>query len=86
MGDPSNPIFEIRVRAFYTSHEADIAPSTTVLVQADSSGQQPDWDKLLRHQVKAVAEQIHEFPATNIRAMTLAEADNFRADEGEEEK
>lgn len=77
------PIIEITVRAFYTSIEADAVPSTRVQVQENGSGKLPDWDKLMAHLVKGVAEQIHGAPMTDIRPMTRDEVDIYCADEGE---
>lgn len=82
---PIGPILKITVCGFYTSKEADIAPSASVLVQADGSGEPPDWDRIVRHLVKSVAESIHEAPLTEIRAMTLDEAKVYRDAEDEDE-
>lgn len=77
----NEPIYEVTVRGFYTSKEADIAPSATVLVSPDGSGKMPDWDRLLTHLVKTVAEEIHGAPLTEIRSMTPDEAKEFREQE-----
>lgn len=79
----TEPIFEIVVRGFYTSKEADVSPSTIILVQPDGSEQLPDWGRIMPQLIKKVAEQIHEFPATEIRLMTKDEVDEFRENEKE---
>lgn len=77
------PVIEIRIRSFYTSKEADIAPSSTFTVQRDDSGKEPDWAKMIIGMLARVSEQTKGIPCTEVRPMTKDEAEAFVAEEND---
>ena len=74
-------IIEVRVRMFFTSDEADVAPESTALVTPQTNS---DWQGFMRTMIGHVAESVAGMPATNLRPMTEAEIDAYRESEGED--
>lgn len=81
----TNICIEVVVRRFYTSDEADFTKQSTFDVAPDGNGP-PDWGKLMAHMVERTGpEPDNDFPLSNVREMTLAEANAYRAENDDAE-
>lgn len=73
---------EISVRTFYEGDEASVAPKLTAVV-SDEGGQAIDWDKVIKHLVKACELQLKDIPITALKPMTRKQIDAYRKDEAD---
>jgi glycine cleavage system regulatory protein len=76
------PIVRITVRSYFTCDEGDVAADKSIMLRLDGT-EKPDIAGRVALLIANQAVSLEDFPGTNVRFMTAAEAEAWESENAE---